>query len=340
MQKEIHGGRQLSHNVLESYRFRAVDLWKQGEKITKIAYFFGLNRVTVADWIGEYRKHGKKVLYSKKAKGPEPKLTQKEIMRIFHCIRKPATEFGFDTPLWTCRRLHQLIKQQTRKELHASNVWRWLIKCGFTSQKPERAALEADPKEQKMWIEKEWPEILEKARQWRAIIYFQDEAGVSLTAVLGKTWAKKGKTPVVSTTGKKGNFCVSSAISPSGRMVFRIEKETVNAKVFISFIKQVMEHHPKRKIIMIIDKAPPHIAKSVDDFAEQNKNRLAVYRLPSYSPKLNPDEQVWKHLKHNKLKAHQIKSKKEFKPFLVSKMKSIQMSHHTVKSFFIGTYVV
>ena len=59
------------------------------------------------------------------------------------------------------------------------------------------------------------------------MLYFQDESGVSLTPVLGKTWAKKGKTPKIKVTGNKGGFCVTSAISPAGRMVFRIEKEII-----------------------------------------------------------------------------------------------------------------
>ena len=57
------------------------------------------------------------------------------------------------------------------------------------------------------------------------MLYFQDESGVSLIPVLGKTWAPKGKTPTVKVTGKRGGLCISSAISPAGRLAFRIEKE-------------------------------------------------------------------------------------------------------------------
>ena len=118
------------------------------------------------------------------------------------------------------------------------------------------------------------------------MLYFQDESGVSLTPVLGKTWAKKGKTPKIKVTGNKGGFCVTSAISPAGRMVFRIEKEIIHAEQHIEFLKQIMRQHPFRKIIVIEDNAKPHIAGLVKDFVRENKNRIAVYYLPPYSPDL------------------------------------------------------
>ena len=156
--------------------------------------------------------------------------------------------------------------------------------------------------------------------------------------MLGTTWAKKGNTPVVKVTGNRGTICVTSAISPAGRMVFRLEKETVNSSKHIEFLKQVQKNHPRRKIIIIEDKAKPHIAKKVSQFVETQKNRLAIYFLPSYSPELNPDEHVWAYLKGFKLKAHQAKSLKEFKPLILSKMISIQRKKSIVPSFFMVNY--
>ena len=172
------------------------------------------------------------------------------------------------------------------------------------------------------------------------MLYFQDESGVSLIPVLGKTWAKKGKTPKIKVTGNRGGFCVTSAISPAGRMVFRIENHTIHAEDHIDFLKQIMKQHPYRKIIVVEDNAKPHIAKEVKDFVRNNKIKIAVYYLPTYSPDLNPDEKVWKYLKTVKLKAHQARNKKEFKPLVQAKMQSIQKRPNTIKSFFIGTYVM
>lgn len=179
----------------------------------------------------------------------------------------------------------------------------------FTPQKPEKEALEKNQKDARRWLKEEWPKTEEHRRKWQAILCFRDESGVSLAPVPGKTRAKKGKTPKIKVTGNRGGFCVTSAISPAGRMVFRIEKSAVHAKEHIDFLKQIMKHHPNRKIIVVEDNAGPHISKTVKNFVKDNKKRLAVYYLPPCSPDLNPDEQVWKYLKNVKLKAHQARKK-------------------------------
>ncbi len=327
-------GYQIPHQVLEHYRFRAVELRKEGKKVNDIAHYFGLNRVTVSYWLSKYKNEGKEALKSKKASGPKLKLSPKETMKILNNLKLPATDFGFETPLWTCKRVEYLIKKLTRKNLDNSNVWRLLRRLGLTNQKGERRALEQNPRETKKWLREEWPMILAHAKRWQAMIYFQDEAGVSVNAVMGKTWAPKGKTPIVKLSGNRGGICVSSAISPAGRLVFRVEKKTVNSTTFIDFLDKIRKHHKNRKVIVIVDRAPSHTSGKVKKYVKENKRAFALYYLPPYSPELNPDEKVWGYLKENKLKSHQAKTKVELKDITVSAMKSIQRQPTLLTSFF------
>ncbi len=183
--------------VLERYRFRAIELRKKDWKVSEIAEAFGVNRRAVTRWSTNYRRGGRESLKSKKAPGPRLRLSAKEMTRVLASLKLPATDFGFETPLWTCKRVGYLIQKLTGKDLDNSNVWRLLKRLGLTNQKGERRASEQDPKETKRWSKEEWPKILAKAKRWQAMIYFQDEAGVSVNAVMGKTWAPKGKTPIV-----------------------------------------------------------------------------------------------------------------------------------------------
>lgn len=327
-------GRQLSHEVLEQFRYRAIELREKKWKVNQIAEAFGVNRRAVTRWFTCYRLHGKRALKSKKAKGPEPKLSQEDRKNILGIIKNPAIDYGFETALWTCKRLQQVIKEKIRKDIDISNIWRWLKEWGLTSQRPDKEAIEKNRKEVRKWLKEDWPKIKEHARRWQAMLYFQDESSVSLVHVLGKTWALKGKTPKIKLTGNRGSIAVSSAISPSGRMLFRIEKDTVTASSFIDFLKQIIKHHKWRKIIVIIDNSKPHIAQAVKDFVEENKRRVAVYYLPTYSPEMNPDEEVWNYLKNVKLKAHQARNKKEFAPLVRNKLRSIQKKPELIKSFF------
>lgn len=335
----MEDGRKISRETLETYRFRALDLRKKRWRVNDIAESLGLHRGSVSRWLTKSKREGEEILKMKKAPGSRPKLEHKEIKNILSYLKDPATKYGFETPLWTCKRVQSLIKKKCKTSIHISNVWRMLVSWNFTPQVPKPQAWEQNPKKVQEWLENEWPKIKEHYRRWKAIVYFQDESSVSLIPVLGRTWAPKGQTPIIRVTGRRGSFCVTSAISPAGHLIFRIEKKTVTAKEHKDFLQQILNQHPTRKIIVVEDKARPHIANMIKEFIIQNKNRFAIYYLPSYSPQLNPDETTWKYLKQHKLAAHQAQSTDELKKIVFSKMKSIQKQPNLVKSFFNGTFV-
>lgn len=329
-------GRSHSHEFLEGCRIRAIVLHQKGEKINDIAYFLGFHRGVVSKWLSLFNKNGKKSLRSKKAQGPEYKLSSKEIKEVLAMLNDDATIYGFETPLWTCKRVQQIILKRTKKKIHTTNVMRLFKKINLSPQKPERLATQRDRVAIRKWKREEWPKIEEHRRKWQAMLYFQDESGVSLTPVLGRTWAKKGKTPKVMVTGNRGGLCVTSAISPVGKLIFRIEKGKVNAEKHIEFLKQIMKQHPYRKIIVVEDRSPVHRAKKVNTFVENNNKKLAIYRIPSYAPELNPDEHVWEYLKAYQLKTHQAQNTAELKHLVKRKMQSIQRRKKLIHSFFSG----
>lgn len=329
-------GRSISRETLEYLRKQSIRLWKKGKTIEDISDFCGVHFTVVYKWIRLYKQKGVEGLKRKKAKGAKPKLNKEDKKQIINWLKKSAMDFGFETPLWDCKRIQILIKKELNKTISISNLWENLRRWNLTPQKPEKMALERNQRKVTKWIREDWSKIEEQRRKWQAMLYFQDESSVSLVPVLGTTWAKKGETPKIKVTGNRGSIAVSSAISPAGRMVFRIEKKNVNSKTFIDFLKQIINNHRWRKIIVIADNSPSHTAKAVDNFIKENKTKIAIFYLPTYSPDLNPDEEVWKYLKNVKLRAHQARNKKEFTPLVRSKMQSIQRKPNVIKSFFIG----
>ena len=337
MKKE--DGRSISRDTLENYRFQALKLRKKGWKVTKIAEAFGLHVKSVSRWFVKSSKYGEKSLRSTKAKGRGPKISIEEWKLIISLMKKNATIYGFETPLWTSKRVKLLIKIKLNKILHISKVCEWLKRLRISPQKPIRQAKQKDGRLANTWLKEEWPKIKAIARRQQAIIYFQDESGISLTPVLGRTWAPIGKTPVVKVTGKRGGFCISSAITPNGRMVFRIEKGKVDAHAHIDFLSKIILQHPNRKIIIIEDNAPAHNAKLIKEFEMSNKKRITIFHIPPYSPDLNPDEHVWAYLKAFELVAHQAKDTNELKRIAKRKMQKIQRSPNLINSFFMQNKV-
>lgn len=331
-------GRSTPRDALEHYRFQALNLRKKGWKTQKIAEAFDVHPDSVSRWFGKAKRNGETSLKSTKAKGKDPTLNESDKLEIISILKMSATDFGFETPLWTIKRLRQVIKNKLGKSVSTSNLWNRLRKWKLSPQIPEKEYAEKDKKKFNKWLKEEWPKIKELCRRWQAMLYFLDESGVSLSPVVGTTWAPRGKTPKIKVTGKRGGFCITSAISPAGKMLFRIENKKINAQAHIDFLSKIILHHPNRKIIVIEDNATPHIAKLVKEFAMSNKKRIAIFHIPSYSPELNPDEEVWNYLKNVKLKDHQARDKKEFRVLTESKMRSIQREHTRISSFFYKNY--
>src|SRR3989338_3504107 len=196
-------GRTHSHEFLEGCRIRTIELYKKGEKINEISYFLGFHRGVVSKWVSLFKKEGKKALLSKKANGPQFKLSEREIKEILSILYDDATIYGFENPLWNCKMVQQTIFKRTGKRIHTTNIMRLFRRLNLSPQKPERISFQKNRKAVKRWLREEWPKIEEHRRKWQAILYFQDESGISLTPVLGRTWAPKGKTPKVKVTGNR-----------------------------------------------------------------------------------------------------------------------------------------
>lgn len=224
--------------------------------------------------------------------------------------------------MWTVGRLHRVIREQYDVAVSRDTVWRRLREAGLTYQKPEREYHEIDEEAQRKWRRYEVPKIRKCVEKYRAILYFQDESNVSLTAFLGKTWSPCGQTPKARVTGKRGGVAAMSAISKPGHLLFRLLDKRIASGEVIDFLAQMLKHHPRRHLVVVMDQARPHTSKKTKGYIESQR-RLHTFYLPSYSPDWNPDEKVWNHLKHHELKTHQAKTKNELKCLTRRKLQSM-----------------
>jgi len=180
--------------------------------------------------------------------------------------------------------------------------------------------------ERQEWRRTKLPKIRAAVRKYRAILYFQDEANISLTALLGKTWAPRGKTPKQTVTGKRGGVSAMSAITRRGRLIFRLHEKRITSEEVIDFLSQMLRHHKRRHLVVVMDQAPPHVSHKTNAFID-GQPRLHVFHLPKYSPDWNPDEKVWNHLKHQELKGHQARTKAELKELAHNKLEKLSNSN-------------
>jgi transposase len=233
--------RRLGHKALTELRKQAVLQVQSGESPELVAKGLGINRTTIYDWLALYRKGGWGALKAKKRGGRKPKLNGKAMSWIYRTVTmKNPMQLKFSFALWTIDMIRKLIKDRFQIELSKSSVNRLLDQLGLSAQKPLWRAYQQNPKAVEEWLTKEYPKIRSMAAKHDAEIYFGDEAGVRSDFHSGTTWAPKGKTPVVSATGARFGFNMISAVSPKGALRFMVVEGSVNASVFIEFMKRLM----------------------------------------------------------------------------------------------------
>jgi transposase len=185
------------------------------------------------------------------------------------------------------------------------------------------------------WLKTQYPRIRKSAQRVGAQIWFADEAGVRSDAHAGTTWAPRGKTPIVSSTGARFGLNIISAVNRQGGFRFTCVKGRVNAKVFVSFLRRLicgMEH----PIYLIVDGHPTHKAVLVRKFVDSTQGGLRLFFLPPYSPELNPDEHVCNDLKNNSLGRKVITDLQQMKRNVISYLQFLRKTPARNRSFFLA----
>jgi transposase len=303
-------------------RVRAVEAVRNGMPVSQTATTFGVDRTTLHRWLARYDEHGEAGIQRRSVSGRPRKLRGLTAKRLKRIVLAPATKFGFETDLWTVGRLHAVLVDRLNVDVSEDTVWRRLREAGLTWQTPERQYFEADPETRRRWQEETIPKIRETLVKTGGILYCEDEASVCLTPLLGKTWAERGKPRKVPVTGGRASISAMSAISPKGRLVFRLHDKRITSVEVIDFLKQLLRHHPGRHVVVVMDQAKPHTSKMTKAFIEA-RLRLHVFYLPPYSPDWNPDEKVWNHLKNHELKAHRATNKQELYELTEEKLENM-----------------
>ena len=326
--------RRLNHKTLTELRKRGVSSVQDGQSPEIVAKALGISRATMYGWLARYRNGGWVALDARKRGGRKPKLDAKAIQWVYKTVTmKNPLQLKFTFALWTAKMVGQAIYQRFGIRLSKASVCRLLNQLGLTPQRPVWRAYQQRPEEVRKWLEEEYPRIRTMARRHKALIFFGDEAGVRSDHHAGTTWAIKGKTPIVSSTGARFGLNLISAVSAQGEFRFMTVRGRIGAAQFIEFIKRLI-HGVDRMVFLIVDGHPAHKAKMVSRFVDSVKDRFRLFFLPPYSPELNPDERVWNDLKNNAIGKQVITTPAKLYSAVISHLRFIQKSPARVRSYY------
>lgn len=127
---------------------------------------------------------------------------------------------------------------------------------------------------------------------------FADESTIQLLPNVVRTYAPRGQTPCLKYSNRPQKVYVISAISAEGNLYYQTRDTRFTGMGIVRFLDHLI-NNIKRRILLVWDGATVHFSHYVKDFLMNlGPDRLNLFKLPSNSPELNPDEQVWAFLKN------------------------------------------
>lgn len=288
-------------NWKEQRRFHALKLKGRGWKQSEIATALNVSKGAVNHWLKKVETQGQKSLQSTPHTGRPPELTEKQKQQLPDLLWHGAEAYGFRGDAWTCPRVKQVIETEFGVSYHRSHVARLLKELHWTPQQPMERAAQRDENAILRWRTETWREIRRKAILERRILVFVDESGFYLLPALLKTYAPRGKTPILNVFQTNDHLSVMSGITPHGWLFTRIRYEALNGSDSVCFLKH-LRSQVDRKLLVIWDGSPIHRNLEVKEYLANGAAKYVhLERLPAYAPDLNPDEGTWRHLKRVEL---------------------------------------
>ena len=174
------------------------------------------------------------------------------------------------------------------------------------------------------------------ARQAKASggeVYFWDESGFRADAVHGKTWGRKGQTPVVERPGQRQSISAASAVNARGAFWYCTYEGGLNAELFVILLRKMMRHRSK-PVHLVVDGLPAHKTALVKAYVASTDGMLTLHFLPGYAPELNPDELVWSHMKRTGVARAPLRQGETLRDKIERQLAAIKRMPQLVRSFF------
>jgi transposase len=336
------GEKRVPRRKLQDIREFAIKAIRKGMHPEDVADLYDVGRSTVYNWRKEYLEKGPDALIVKNAPGRTPKLTDSQLEQVRKwVVSNDPRRLQFDSAMWTRQMVRDMIKREFGAGYTLQAIGEMLHRMGLSPQRPLLRAYQQNPELVRKWKEEEYPAIRREAKAAGASIFFCDEATIRSDYSSGTTWAPVGQTPIVRGTGDRKSVNMISAISAQGKMHFSFLPGNLNSAMFVDYLKNLLHDIPGT-IFLIVDGYPSHKSKETQEFVDSTGGRLKLFFLPPYSPELNPDEWVWKNIKHDRIGKMASRSETEMRNGIQEAVARLQSAADFVMRFFLDpdlTYI-
>jgi hypothetical protein len=132
-------------------------------------------------------------------------------------------------------------------------------------------------------------------------VAFLDESGFMLQPVVRRTWAPRGRTPVLYSWDRHDRISAISAVTLAPRrnrlgLYFDLDRQNIRTEQTERFLVR-LRRRVRRDLVVIWDRWNVHRAVA-RRLQERFGGAFRFEWLPAYAPDLNPVEGVWRQTKH------------------------------------------
>ena len=276
--------RKLPRHAQDEMRRQAMRMRAElGLTWKEIARVVGVNVGTVLNWSRRYATEGAGGLVSKTRgrrflSGRTLTLAQEWQLRSIIVGQNP-NQMSLPFALWNRRAVMELVKVLFDIDMPIRTVGEYLLRWGYTPQRPMKRALEQNPLKVEQWINEAYPQIMARAKAEEATIYWGDETAVAEDGHWLRGYAPMGQTPVLAAPSKRHGLTMISAISNQGLVRFEFIEGAMNTDLMIGFLQGLIADST-RKVFLILDNLRVHHAKLVTEWLEQHQEKIEVFYLP------------------------------------------------------------
>lgn len=269
-------------------RAKCLILSYQGLPIKQLMVIFGVGRKTIYNWFTKWEDEKIVGLYNNRGRGRKSKLNEsqkeqvkawakQEPKRLLTIAKKAKKEWGITLSKDTIKRIIKKLEMRWKR-----------MKRGL-SKEPDEWELEV-----KIPV---LTKLIEQDRDGKIDLRYLDQSGFSLTPYIPYAWQEKEETIIVkSRSGKRIN--VIGLINRQNALDYQIIEQSITSKDVIKFLDK-FSNKLRQKTVVVLDQASIHTSDEfLGKLEEWEQKNLEIFWLPTYSPKLNLIEILWKFIKY------------------------------------------
>lgn len=312
-------GRSQRNRLLDLYRkdpspcvrLRAhvILLLAEGHAWALICAVLFCSSATIARWKQRFEAGGIDALLAE-GRGRRPVLLVAWAVMLVTWVKTlTPRDFGYCRSRWCCATLAVVLRDTRRVRVSDDTIRRMLLRQGMVWRRPRPVLGPRDPgRTHKL---RKIRELLRDLPPDEAAV-FQDEVDLNLNPEIGCAWMPRGEQAQVVTPGTNVKRYLSGSMSwRTGELVETLGPKR-DAALFVAHLDDLRRHFRHYKVIHVIcDNARFHTpagSKLVRAYLAEWGHRVKLHYLPAYSPKDNPVERVWWHLREQITRNHRCAS--------------------------------